>query len=37
MSNKKEELGVFGAFGVVLIILGLLALAAHYLGFLPTF
>jgi uncharacterized membrane protein HdeD (DUF308 family) len=37
MSNKKEELGVFQALGVVLIILGLLALAAHYLGWLPTF
>jgi hypothetical protein len=37
MSNKKEELGIFQALGVVLIILGLLALAAHYLGWLPTF
>jgi len=37
MAKQKEELGVFGAFFVVIIILGLLALAAHYLGVLPTF
>jgi len=38
MANKvKEELGVFGAFFVVLIIMGLLALAADYFKILPHF
>ena len=37
MASRKEGLGVFQAFGIVLIIMGLIALAAHYLGFLPTY
>lgn len=37
MSKEKEQLGVFGAFAVVLTILGLLALLANYLGVLPKF
>lgn len=37
MANKEKELGVFGALMVVLTILGLLALAANYLGVLPKF
>jgi hypothetical protein len=37
MSSQKESLGVFGALAVVLIVLGLLALAANALGWLPTF
>lgn len=35
--NRKENLGVFGALAVVLVILGLLALAANALGLLPTY
>jgi hypothetical protein len=34
---KKEGIGVFTAFAAVLIILGLLALAANYLGLLPKY
>jgi hypothetical protein len=37
MARKKEGLGVFGALVAVLIILGLLALAANYLGVLPKY
>jgi hypothetical protein len=37
MSNQKESLGIFGALAVVLIILGLIALAANYLGVLPKY
>jgi hypothetical protein len=37
MAEKKEQLGVFGALAVVLIIMGLLALAADYLHLLPHF
>ena len=37
MSNQKESLGIFGAFAVVLIILGLIALVANYLGVLPKY
>jgi hypothetical protein len=37
MSKEKESLGVFGALFAVLIILGLLALAANALGLLPKF
>jgi hypothetical protein len=33
---KKEGLGVIGAFITVLIILGLIALAANYFGWLPA-
>ena len=36
MVNKEKELGVFGALAVVLIVLGLIALAANALGLLPT-
>ena len=35
--SEKENLGVFQAFGIVLVILGLIALVCHYLGWLPTF
>jgi len=34
---KKEGIGIFTAFAAVLIILGLLALAANYLGVLPGY
>ena len=34
---KQRELGVFEALAIVLVILGLLALAANALGFLPKF
>jgi len=37
MAKVKEELGVFGAFVVVLILMGLLALAADQLHILPHF
>jgi hypothetical protein len=37
MSDQKEPLGVFGAILVTLIILGLIALAANYLGWLPQY
>ena len=37
MSSRKEGLGVFAAFATVLVIMGLIALACHYLGILPTF
>jgi len=33
---RKEGLGIFGALAAVLIIMGLLALAANYFGWLPT-
>lgn len=36
MSSQKEGLGIFGAFVAVLIILGLVSLAANLLGWLPT-
>ena len=32
---KQESIGVFTALAVVLIIMGLIALAANYLGWLP--
>lgn len=37
MANRKEGLGVFAALGIVLMILGLIALAANYLGILPKY
>jgi hypothetical protein len=37
MSREKENLGVFGALAVVLIIMGLLALLANAIGMLPKF
>jgi hypothetical protein len=37
MAKEKEPLGVFGALAAVLIIMGLLALAANALGILPKF
>jgi hypothetical protein len=35
--SKQRELGVFEALAIVLVIMGLLALAANALGFLPHF
>lgn len=37
MAKVENHLGIFGAIFVVLIIMGLIALAANYLGFLPTY
>jgi hypothetical protein len=37
MSKERENLGVFGALVAVLVILGLVALAADALGILPKF
>jgi len=37
MSKEKEQLGVFGALAIVLIIMGLVALLADYIGILPHF
>ncbi len=37
MASQKEGLGVFGAFAVVLVVMGLLALLAHFLGVLPQY
>lgn len=34
---KQESIGIFTALAVVLIIMGLLALAANYFGWLPTY
>lgn len=34
---KQEGIGILTAFAAVLIILGLIALAANYLGVLPQF
>ena len=35
--SKQRELGVFEALAIVLVIMGLLALAANALGVLPKF
>lgn len=35
--SKQKELGVFTAVAIVLIILGLIALAANYIGILPKY
>jgi hypothetical protein len=37
MAKGDTRLGILGAVFVVLIIMGLLALAASYLGMLPTY
>lgn len=37
MADEKEPLGVFGAIAVTLIVLGLIALAVSYLGWLPQY
>jgi len=37
MANQKEPIGIFTAVAIVLVIMGLLALAASYLGVLPTY
>ena len=37
MPSQKEGLGIFGALATVLIILGLIALVASYLGVLPGY
>jgi hypothetical protein len=34
---NKEGIGIFTALAAVLIILGLIALAANYFGLLPTY
>lgn len=34
---KKEGIGIFTALAAVLILLGLLALAANYFGLLPAY
>ena len=33
---RNEEIGIFTAVAIVLIVAGLLALAANYFGWLPT-
>jgi hypothetical protein len=37
MSKERGDLGILGALMVVLIALGLFALAASYLGILPKY
>lgn len=34
---RREELGIFAALAIVLTILGIAALVAHFLGVLPTY
>ncbi len=36
MSARKEEIGVFTAVAIVLVIAGIIALIANYFGWLPT-
>ena len=37
MSRRDEGLGIFGALAVVLAVVGIAALIAHFLGVLPGY